>query len=285
MTNPETLTKPCVWFWSAADALRERLKSAGRLFLFVDFDGTLAPVVSTPSLASLPLEHNDILRALATRNDIVTAVISGRTVDDLRRRIGLPVIYAGNYGLEIQGPGLNYTVPGADEFRAMVFQICNRLRARLALYAGVLVECKALTATVHLRQALPWEAAEAQGIVRSTVGDHTGFQISAGKDAMEIHPAISWNKGAAARWILQSLSGRESEAICIGDDFMDEPMFAELSAGISVRVGRDDRTAAAYWVQETEVAPLLSFLSDRAYGLRGDRPGNFQWLGKGPSRV
>ncbi len=262
MTCSTLLIAPPVDLWQEADKIRARIKSSRRVFLFLDFDGTLAPIVSMPALAALAPECNTILRALAARNDVATVVISGRSLEDLRRRVGLPVIYAGNYGLEIQGPGLSRAVEGALEIRAQLFHICNRLRAGLSRYSGVLVECKSLTATVHVRQAQPAELEAAHAVVRSIIDADPRFETSLGKDAIEIHPAIPWNKGSAARWILRQCSGLESETICVGDDFLDEPMFQELSRGITVRVGPREPTCAAYFLEQTEVARLLALVLD-----------------------
>jgi len=268
MICPMTTAHGPTHLWEAADSIRERVGSATRLFLFIDFDGTLAPIVSTPALAALPAEHKDILRALAAREDTVSVVISGRSVEDLRRRIGLPLTYVGDGGLEIQGPGFHHTVPGAHALRGRLYQLCNHLRTALASYGGVLVECKSLTATVHFRQAELPAVSAAYGIVCSAVRNELAFRVSLGKGAMEIQPAIAWNKGAAARWILQRLSGRELDAICVGDDLMDEPMFTELADGINVRIGESETTAAEYWLEQTDVTRLLRFLHNALGELR-----------------
>src|SRR5438270_11589495 len=93
------------------ESIQRRIQQAERLFLFLDFDGTLAPIVRVPSLAVLPEDCKRELRILSGRSDVVTAVISGRGVDDLQERVGLPLIYAGYHGLEIRGAGIDYTVP------------------------------------------------------------------------------------------------------------------------------------------------------------------------------
>jgi trehalose 6-phosphate phosphatase len=254
--------KAPIGIWSDLGWIRRRVATARRLFLFLDFDGTLAPIVAVPSLAALPKDLEAILRALSTRRDVVTAVVSGRGLDDLRCRVGLPIVYAGNHGLEILGGGLEYTVPEARELRLQLLAVCNRLRVRLEPFPGALIENKRLAASVHVRQVDRAEVPAIRDLVESTMQHYPALRVSDGKEVFEIRPDISWNKGSAARWILQQMEGGEGDAICIGDDSTDEDMFTELKSGITVRVGVEGSTSARYWIANTEVSRFLSFLRD-----------------------
>src|SRR5260370_27102349 len=85
--------------------IRERVREAAALSFFLDFDGTLAPIVNDPADAWLAPAVRSSLAALAARDDTLVAVVSGRAVADLRPRVGIAsAIYAGNHGLEISGP-------------------------------------------------------------------------------------------------------------------------------------------------------------------------------------
>src|SRR5579871_6346351 len=98
----------------AGAALEHRIRSAERLSLFLDFDGTLSPIVADPGMAQLGMGIHSLLTALARAARITTTVISGRSVEDLYARIGVDgLIYAGNHGLEICGRHLTFVEPVA----------------------------------------------------------------------------------------------------------------------------------------------------------------------------
>lgn len=236
------------------------LLPARPIFLFADFDGTLAPIVEVPSLAALPHDLKSILGDLAAAGEVVTVVISGRDLDDLQSRVGLPLIYAGNHGLEIRGRGLNYTVPEAQALRFELLAVCNELRASLSVFNGALVEWKGLTASVHLRQVEPAQIPKLVGAVRSLIDRRSKFFVSKGNSVIEIRPLIPWTKGSAARWILQQMHGEECHTICMGDDSTDEDLFTELPNAMTIRIGNAGATAARYRIEQTKVLPFLHFL-------------------------
>src|ERR1700751_4531770 len=138
-------------------SLREvdsRIRSADRVALFLDFDGTLAPIVADPANAQMSDAVRDALRGLVERDSIVTTIISGRAVEDLYVRIRVEnLIYSGNHGLEIFGRGLRFVEPEADSRRDHLRRLTELLNGRLRQIEGVLVEDKGLTTSIHFRQA------------------------------------------------------------------------------------------------------------------------------------
>jgi trehalose 6-phosphate phosphatase len=91
-----------------------RLRAAPHILLFLDFDGTLAPIVQDPSLAQMSSGVREALVRLAGSPKVSLTMISGRALWDLRLRVGLEnLIYAGNHGLEISGPGMDFVEPVA----------------------------------------------------------------------------------------------------------------------------------------------------------------------------
>ena len=87
--------------------VKARVHQAGSVLLFLDFDGTLAPIVQEPMLAVLPAATRQVLDELVTNATITIAIVSGRSLGDLKGRVGMPgLVYAGNHGLEIEGQGL-----------------------------------------------------------------------------------------------------------------------------------------------------------------------------------
>jgi len=263
----ETAVNAPVDVWSNLDAIRTRLAGVHRLFLFTDFDGTLAPIASVPALATLPQGTKAALKALAAAG-VVTAVVSGRAVDDLQRLLGLPLIYAGNHGLEIRGAGLEYIDPAARPLRYELLAICNTLRALLEPFPGALVECKRLSAGVHYRLVDRRDVPAVTAIVKTAVEEHPEFRAAPGKKVLEIGPDLPWNKGSAVGWILERFQADATSAICIGDDSPDEDMFRELDAGITVRVGADTASSPQYTIAQGDVLRFLEFIGGAAGGRR-----------------
>lgn len=235
---------------SSMENLKERLRSARALALFLDFDGTLAPIAPTPSEARLPPETKRALGELLRHKKGVYGVISGRSLQDLKAVVGLPeMIYSGNHGLEIEAPAWKYINPEAARTRAMVDFICDRLEGKLSCIPGVIVERKGYTATVHYRLVEPHRVPEVARKVASVVKQATRHQnrelsvnILEGKKSFEIRPDVDWDKGAAVRLILKKeLAHWHSDevlVIYIGDDQTDESAFAVVRQhGIGIRVG------------------------------------------------
>lgn len=246
--------------WPQLAVIGRRIAAAERLFLFLDFDGTLAPIAALPSLAVMPEVLHDILADLCARPDVVVAVISGRSLEDLRQRVDLPVILAGNHGLEIEGGGLRFSTPCPPHLESQLNECCRALRPCLERFSGVWIEGKRLSAAVHVRQALRRNVPLVDAVVRDAAACYPDLVVSGGKEVIEIRPKVAWNKGLAARWILGELRGEVAGAVCMGDDATDEDIFRELSGAVTVRVGHNADSAAAYWIEESEVLRFFLFL-------------------------
>ncbi len=176
--------------------------------------------------------------------------------------MGLPLVYAGDHGLEIHGAGLQYVVPEAQNLRRAILAISNDLRAGIEPFRGALVECKRLSASVHVRQVERGQVPAIAAVVQAELRRYPLLRLCPGRAVFEIRPRTGWHKGSAARWILDQFGGNERDTICIGDDATDEDMFSELDDGITVHVGSDGATAAQYRLAQTEVLDFLRFLRE-----------------------
>ena len=249
-------------------SLREvdsRIRSAERVALFLDFDGTLAPIVADPATAQMSDAVRDALRGLVERDSIVTTIISGRAVEDLYVRIRVEnLIYSGNHGLEIFGRGLRFVEPEADSRRPQLRRLTELLAGRLRQIPGVIVEAKGLTTSIHYRQVDDKYVPAIEQAVRASVATAGAwFRMSVGHEIFEIVPRTGWHKGAAVKWILQQL-GEGLLPVYIGDDNSDEDAFAVLPDGVTVRVGSQSATCAQYVVPgPAEVYRFLMWLQDR----------------------
>jgi trehalose 6-phosphate phosphatase len=241
------------------------IAAAPQIFLFLDFDGTLAPIGNNPENAYMPEATCESLRKLAGRERVTLAIISGRALADLRQRVGFQkIIYAGNHGLEICGPGMDFVEPDAAHQIKALGELARHLRARLHGIAGVEVENKILSASVHFRRAAPESRDEIDQVVRmavESIGDQ--FEVTMGRKVFEIRPRVDWHKGRAVRWIKETCEIPGSLSIYLGDDVTDEDAFSALPLGITIAVGKCVRTTARYCLErQEEVHEFLAWLAE-----------------------
>jgi trehalose 6-phosphate phosphatase len=190
-----------------------------RAAIFLDVDGTLAPIVERPELAEVPEEARAELRRLRDKYAIV-ACISGRTGAEARRLVGVDgIFYVGVHGLEL--------APDADAWRAP-------LRPFAAL-EWPWIEDKGLTVAFHWREA-PSEAAareELEGIAEKARA--TGLEARWGRQVLELQPPVDADKGTAVQSLLAE--HRLRRGLYAGDDTTDLDGFRGLDdCEIAVRV-------------------------------------------------
>ena len=230
--------------------VEERIRAAGSIALFSDFDGTLAPLVPDPAGARLDEAARQALAEISRRDGFVVAIISGRSLDHLRARVGLPdLVYAGNHGLEIEGRGLSFLDPAAAAAREELRAVTERLESALRTVPGAFVEYKVLTTSVHYRNVAEADVGRVERIVLDAIAPAAGlFRLGSGKMLWEILPKTEWNKGAAVRWILDRLGDDDVLSIYFGDDKTDENAFRALPDGLTFKVGCEGGTDAKYRV-------------------------------------
>lgn len=249
------------------DILRSRL-CAPRLAVFLDYDGTLTPIVPRPEDAVLSGETREAMRALARHASV--AVISGRDLRDVRERVGLPdLVYAGSHGFDISGPDLRKEAERAADFLPALDAAEAELTEALGALEGVQVERKKFSIAVHYRRADAEAAEQAQAAARRA-GAREGLRASPGRKIVEVQPDIDWDKGRAVLWLMETLGldGEDVAALYVGDDVTDEDAFRALARrpralGVAVRGGEDRGTWAAAALADTEeTARLLRRLCD-----------------------
>lgn len=235
---------------SPTPALREALDLARPIVaaepagLLTDFDGTLSPIVADPGAARLAAGGADALAALAERLAVV-AVVTGRAPLDARRMTGVPgLLIVGNHGTEWLEPGADAPTesPDARAARTRVAAVV----ARVPDLAGVSVEDKGVSATVHYRVAADPEAAR-RTILDAIDPPGPGVELRPGRMSIEIRPVGLGDKGVAARAIVERFGLRG--AVVMGDDVSDLDMFRAVAEardagrlqGAIIGVGGPDR--------------------------------------------
>lgn len=230
--------------------------------LCLDFDGTLAPIRADPDRVHPRSGVRRTLRRLVGLSKLSVAVVSGRQLADVRRRVAVEgVTYVGNHGLEVAMDGERVVHPGAAAAEPRIERLRERLTARLSSVPGCFVEDKRLSLTVHYREATAERAEEVRDVVRGTVeGD--ACEVTAGKEILEVRPAVEWGKGDAVD-LLRSAGSGDPFVLYVGDDETDEHAFRALEEGVGVRVGRGP-TAADYRLEgPADVLGLLRWLARR----------------------
>lgn len=232
--------------------------------LFLDFDGTLSPIVNQPEDASISKEMKNALEHCSSY--FTVAVVSGRDMDDVKKRVGLDnVIYAGSHGFRIEGPdGLSMEHKKTKEILPGLDDTWEQLQK---LFAGgpegVKVERKRYAIAVHYRNADEGKLDDIRNKISEVMADHPEMKTGEGKKIIEIKPDIDWHKGKAIQWILESLNLSDKPEILpvyIGDDVTDEDAFTVLyDEGVGILVGsHGQKTAARYKLNNVnEVKELL----------------------------
>ncbi|MGQ4557162.1 trehalose-phosphatase [Halobellus sp. GM3] len=244
--------------------LGERLTEADGLLACFDFDGTLAPIVEDPSQAAIRPAIRTALRCLADRSDAAVAVVSGRSLSDLRERVGVDgVHYAGNHGLEWDDGSGRSVLPSARPSRSSVGAAVESLRDELDGVDGATVEDKSLTATVHYRRTPPGRVPDVIETTADVVESVDDVRLTRGKQIVELRPDVPAGKGLA----VERLRERHPNALplFVGDDRTDEDGFRAVAAdGYGVLVGDRTDSAAAVRVPDVDgVATLLEWLCSR----------------------
>jgi trehalose-phosphatase len=226
----------------------------------------LTPIVDRPEDAHLDDAVRSTLQRLS--GSAFTAVISGRDLDDLCSRVGLPGLgYAGSHGIDIALPdGSRFAPPAAVGCRAALELAAAELRAALDGLPGALVEHKRYAVTAHDRLVEPHDRGRVEAAVDRVLDTSQGLRKRTGKHVFELIPDIDWDKGTAVQWLLERLPMRPERIvpIYVGDDTTDEDAFRRLPRhGIGIVVMEERRpTAARYRLTgPEEVAEWLDELA------------------------
>jgi len=244
--------------------IRQALKRK-QVLVFLDFDGTLAPIAATPAEARMNEQTSEALHALAQAPRARVAILSGRPLSFLARRFDDRRFFCGgNHGLEMRGPGFQFCPPGAEALRPEVHAVARRATNALGGIPGVLIEDKGLTMSVHYRRIPTGRQHEFQQELQTfrQQTNSRSFRWRRGKMIWELLPNLDWHKGRAAEILCRHLRSRTT--VAMGDDITDEDMFRSLkSRGPTVRVGRRIDSLATYYLsKQSDVPDFLRQLAE-----------------------
>jgi len=220
---------------------------------FLDFDGTLADLVEDPETAFAPPGFAGVLTSLSEACGGALAIVSGRPVACLDKRLPAGLWRVGGHGAEIAAPG-----EPAPRATALPESLVEAARFLEQSYPGVRVETKPTGLAVHFRAAPYAETACRQALTRA-VQPLPGFVLQDGKCVVEARPAGA-DKGKALEALMQRAPFNGRRPLAIGDDLTDGAMMlaANRLGGEAFAVGCDLPGARRRFAAPTEVRAWLA---------------------------
>ena len=249
--------------WKDWRKVLSTIRASASVFILLDYDGTLTPIVERPEDAYLSSETRDLLKTLTDKRGYKVGIVSGRVLEDVKKRVGLEdLYYIGNHGLELSGPDLEFVHPEAKELAEGISKVSKELKIKLGEVEGVIVEDKMLTVSVHYRATPSEKIGLVKQKVLEVVSRWQHLRLTYGKKVLEVKPRLDWNKGKASQLLIDRVAP-ESLPIYAGDDSTDEDAFLQLSRGVTILVtNTPTQTTAKYYLKDTdEVQELLKRLA------------------------
>lgn len=249
-----------------------------KIAMFLDYDGTLSPIVDDPDRALMSEAMRGTVRNVAKY--FPTAIISGRNRDKVYDLVGLTELYyAGSHGMDIMGPVTNTNnVNSTDQqgkevklfqpakmFLPMIDEVFRTLVENTKGIKGAKVENHKFCASVHYRNVDEKNWSTIAQCVHDVLKGYPRLRLTHGRKVLEVRPVIDWNKGKAVEFLLESLglNGRDDVlSIYIGDDKTDEDAFKVLkkrNRGYGILVSPVPKETSAFYSLR-EPAEVMEFL-------------------------
>lgn len=254
-----------------------------RLVVFLDYDGTLTPIVNQPERAYMSDEMRSIVKTVS--GHCQTAIISGRGREKLFEFVKLPeLVYAGSHGMDISdgfslrgtsnaqasGTGRLEAYCAAEKFKDTMDDVFSALSIAVRDIPNAEVENNKFCVSVHYRNCDPAMYAAVQACVDGVVARYDCLRMTKGRKVFEVRPNIEWDKGKAVEYLLDVFGLADSPdvlPIYIGDDRTDEDAFRVLKdrgSGLGILVSNvAKQTLASYTLQNpSEVMQFLKLLAE-----------------------
>jgi trehalose 6-phosphate phosphatase len=164
-------------------ALRDGQQFARRLdgrqpAVFLDYDGTLTPIVDRPEDAVISDSMRDAVRGLTERATV--CVVSGRDRPLITRWMGIDsLVVAGSHGFDI-GDHRTGTIrhDAAVGFESLLSTVTDRLRSDVTPVCGAVVEPKRFSVAVHYRLVVGPQRPFVKAVVDTLLADYPDQFVS-----------------------------------------------------------------------------------------------------------
>ncbi|EOA20890.1 hypothetical protein CARUB_v10001225mg [Capsella rubella] len=261
---------------SALEMFERIMEASGgkQIVMFLDYDGTLSPIVDDPDKAYMSSKMRTTVKKLA--KCFPTAIVTGRCIDKVYNFVKLAELYyAGSHGMDIKGPAKGFPrhkrvkqsllYQPASDYLPMIDEVYRQLLEKTKSTPGARVENHKFCASVHFRCVDEKKWSELVLQVRSVLKNFPTLKLTQGRKVFEIRPMIEWDKGKALEFLLESLGFGNSNnvfPVYIGDDRTDEDAFKMLrdrGEGFGILVSKFPKdTNASYSLQDpSEVMEFL----------------------------
>lgn len=234
-----------------SETILDHLRDAERVWLFLDYDGTLAEFAPTPEHVEPDPDVLDLLSRLQRHEQIRITVVSGRRLSHVKDLLPLEgIMKAGTYGIELQLPsGEEIQRIDFENIRPTLADIKPRWQNLLSDHQGFFLEDKGWSLAIHAKDARDDEAEEIltkSEEIAAKLAKTSVFRILGGHKFLEIGPQIA-NKGNAVKYITESYPWANAKLIYIGDDDKDEEAFEPVQerGGIAIVVASKSRDSKA----------------------------------------
>jgi len=227
-----------------------RRRDKRQLVLFLDFDGTLTPIVAHPDHAVLDEDMRRAVERLAGLYPVY--IISGRGRDEVCRLVGVEgAHFVGSHGFDMLDslPGLDREL--LDEAVPELEASAKELEHWLDYIDGILIERKKYSFALHYRRVDSRDLQQIHAAAEDVMERYGAVTTKRGKKVIEFVPDIPWDKGRCVQALLARIEdetgGSEWFAVYIGDDLTDEDAFRALegAAALTVLIAAEARDSAA----------------------------------------
>ena len=174
--------------------------------VFLDYDGTLTPIVDRPEDAVISVSMRAAVRGLAQRCPV--CVVSGRDRRVVQELMGVDdLIVAGSHGFDIWSPTEGtFEHEAGGGFEELIERVTERVREEADPIEGSLVEPKKASVALHYRLVAETDRPAIKPIVDRVLAEHPGeLKVTPGKMVYEIQPKLEWDKGKAVLYLLKAL--------------------------------------------------------------------------------
>ncbi len=247
--------------FSNQDALLTWIRQAARLWLFLDYDGTLAEFSDTPGIVKQnPAVIHSLSRLIHEKRDLRIAIISGRRLEDIQELIPFDQVFlAGTYGIDIRLADHEVISRGDfEQLRPILDKLKPRWETMIRNERGFYLEDKGWSLALHARFASDLsaqkilDAARQMAMKQQSIG---AFRLFAGDKFFEVAP-INAHKGKTVAFFLERFPWQDFRLIYCGDDDKDEEAFRVVhdQGGITIWVshsGRNDHPPLADFVMDS----------------------------------
>lgn len=246
--------------------------SQSKVFLFLDYDGTLAPIRTRPEQAVPDQALFELMERLKRSEHIIPAIVTGRPSDFCEQHLvefGIPI--ASEHGAFIrypeQGQWNSPITMSEDDINSLQAEILEVFEAYRELVPHSHVESKKTCMVWHYRESDPDFAESQAHILAETLEqllNKTSWSVYHGKKTVEVRLSLA-HKGFAVELMLKQMGFDENcSLISVGDDTTDEDMYrVQVEKNHSIHIGMRNAFSRYYLNSPQELYEFLLRLADR----------------------